>query len=213
MSVGILFIINVNPSMLSTPFASINDVSYFTMEKEILFSMQTIFRLSDIKTSGTNDRLWYIHLTLTSDSDQQLNDLIERIRVEIQGPSALYRLNTLMVKLDHLNVATCYNNIGLLYDNIKDYSKALEIYKKTLSNDHPNVVTCCNGIGLTYNSMGDYVKALSFCKTALAIFVRNLPPIHPLLTTSYNNIGLVYANMKNYSEAVASYKRAVEIGQ
>ncbi|CAF2831146.1 unnamed protein product [Rotaria sp. Silwood2] len=190
MSVGILFITNVNPSMLSTPFASINDVSYFTMEKEILFSMQIIFRINDIKPSGTSHRLWYIHLTLTSDGDQQLNSLIECIRVEIQGPSALYRLGTLM-----------------------DYSKALEIYKKTLSNDHPNVATCCNSIGLTYNSMGDYVKALSFCKTALAIFVKNLPPIHPLLATSYNNIGLVYANMKNYSEAVASYKRAVEIGQ
>ncbi|CAF3268698.1 unnamed protein product [Rotaria sp. Silwood2] len=99
MSVGILFITNVNPSMSSTPFAIINDVSYFTMEKEILFSMQTIFRINDIKPSGTNDRLWYIHLTLTNDSDQQLNDLIERIRVEIQGPSALYRLGTLMVEL------------------------------------------------------------------------------------------------------------------
>ncbi|CAF4370499.1 unnamed protein product [Rotaria sp. Silwood2] len=143
MSVGILFITNVNPSMSSTPFAIINDVSYFTMEKEILFSMQTIFRINDIKPSGTNDRLWYIHLTLTNDSDQQLNDLIERIRVEIQGPSALYRLGTLMVKLAleifvkkrppiHPLLATSYNNIGLVYANMKNYSEAVASYKRAV---------------------------------------------------------------------------------
>jgi len=43
--VGILFVLLIDPSKSTTPFASINDVSHFTEENEVLFSMHTVFRI------------------------------------------------------------------------------------------------------------------------------------------------------------------------
>jgi hypothetical protein len=47
--IGILFEITVDPSIASTPLANINDVSYFKMENESLFSMHSVFRIGQVK--------------------------------------------------------------------------------------------------------------------------------------------------------------------
>ncbi|CAF3727748.1 unnamed protein product [Rotaria sp. Silwood1] len=149
---------------------------------------------------------------LTSDSDQQLNVLIERMRVDIQGPSAFYRLGTLMIKLgefvkaeeifetmrkhtsDELEKGNLFYQLGQIKTNQQNYKKALEfyqdaltIYLKYFSSDHPNIATCYNNIGLVndhmndwatcnnsieliYNNMDECTKAFSFCKRALEIF-------------------------------------------
>ncbi|CAF3902064.1 unnamed protein product [Rotaria sp. Silwood1] len=236
MSVGILFIINVNSSVLSTPFASINNISYFRKENEILFSMLTIFRIGNIKPSGTNSRLWHIHLTLTSDSDQQLNALIERMRVDIQGPSAFYRLGTLMIKLgefvkaeeifetmrkhtsDELEKGNLFYQLGQIKTNQQNYKKALEfyqdaltIYLKYFSSDHSNIATCYNNIGLVYDHMNDYSKVLSFYDKALEIYKKTLSNDHQNVATCCNSIGLVYNSMGDYTKAFSFCKRALEI--
>ncbi|CAF1352639.1 unnamed protein product [Adineta steineri] len=41
--VGILFVMSINPTHSTTPFASVSDVSYFHTEDEVLFSMHTVF--------------------------------------------------------------------------------------------------------------------------------------------------------------------------
>jgi hypothetical protein len=44
---GILFQIEIDPSISSTLFAALDDISFYSdMEKEILFSMHTIFRIN-----------------------------------------------------------------------------------------------------------------------------------------------------------------------
>ena len=49
-SVGILFVMTIDPSQSTTPFASINGISYFPEEDEVLFSMHSVFRIHDIKS-------------------------------------------------------------------------------------------------------------------------------------------------------------------
>jgi hypothetical protein len=44
-SVEILFVMIIDPSKSTTPFASINAISYFQTEDEVLFSMHTVFRI------------------------------------------------------------------------------------------------------------------------------------------------------------------------
>ena len=45
---GILFVIKVNSALSTTPFARIEDVSYYRREKEVLFSMHSVFRIESI---------------------------------------------------------------------------------------------------------------------------------------------------------------------
>jgi hypothetical protein len=83
--IGILFEITVNPSILSTPFANVSEVSYYQMEEEILFSMHSVFRIGELKQIDKNNRLWEVNLTLTGDNDPQLHALSRCISDEMIG--------------------------------------------------------------------------------------------------------------------------------
>src|SRR5262249_30549541 len=53
--VGILFVMKIDSSISSTPFANVSHISYFEGEEEILFSMHSIFRIGDIKQMDKNN--------------------------------------------------------------------------------------------------------------------------------------------------------------
>jgi hypothetical protein len=55
--VGILFVMIIDPTKSKTSFASIVDVSYYQDgENEVLVSMNTVFRISEIKPMAQNHR-------------------------------------------------------------------------------------------------------------------------------------------------------------
>jgi tetratricopeptide (TPR) repeat protein len=238
-SVGILFVMTIDPSKSKTPFASILNVSYYKEEDEVLFSMHTVFRIHNIKSMGENHRLFQVELTLTSDNDKDLRALTDRIREET-FPDALEwdRLGVLLLKMGQsgkaqqvyeamLSQTTNDSTKGFIYERLgtakKDqgefkaaitfYEKSLEIYKKTLSPNDPNLASSYNNIGLVYDSMGEFSQAVLSHEKALEIKQRSLSPNHPSLASSYNNIGLVYNNMGEYSKALSSYEKALEIKQ
>ena len=82
--IGVFFVMKIDPAQSTTPFASIIDVGYFgDKEDEVLFSMHTVFRISDsITPMGENHRLFRVELTLTHDNDQEFRQLTDRIREE-----------------------------------------------------------------------------------------------------------------------------------
>jgi tetratricopeptide (TPR) repeat protein len=240
-SVGILFVMTINPSKSTTPFASINGVSYFEdKEDEVLFSMHTVFRINDIKSMGENQRLIQVDLTLTGENDDKdLRKLTDRIRGETYpNEEGWYRLAMVLLKLgqpekaqqvyqvllEQANNETKKGDIycllgsatwsrGKYEEAITFYEKSLEIYRKNLPQNHPNFGASYTNIGLVYNSMGEYSKALSSHEKAIEIQNQSLPSNHPDLAASYTNIGLVYANMSEYSKALSSHEKALEIKQ
>jgi tetratricopeptide (TPR) repeat protein len=236
--VGILFVMSINPSVLSSPFAAIKEVSYFKTEEEILFSMHTIFRIGEIKQIDNNTRLYQVHLQLTADDDEQLRILTKRIGEEAKGDTGWKRLGELLLTIGQLNKAEelykvlleqtsdesekayYYHQLGYVKDHQGDYEKAiryyeksLEIKQKTLSANHPSLATSYNNIGLVYYHMGGYSKALSFYEKDFDICQKTLPANHPDLATSYNNIGSVYDNMGEYSKALSFYEKSLAIRQ
>ena len=65
------------------------------------------------------------------------------------------------------SLATSYNNIALVYNDMGEYSKALKYYEKSieireisLSKNHHSLATSYNNIALVYNNMGEYSKAV-----------------------------------------------------
>ncbi|CAF3692473.1 unnamed protein product [Rotaria socialis] len=235
--VGVTFIMTIDLSKISTsitPFAMINKQSALPREQEILFTMHTVFRVGEIKQTAENSRLWEVQLTITDESDPQLAGLTDCIKDEING-EGWYRMGQLMLKVGHFdqaeelynellenasddNLATSYNNIGLVYNHMGDYKKALEFYgkdfeimKKVLPPTHPSLATSYNHIGLVYNNMGEYSKALEYYEKSHKIYQKALPPTHPDLAASYNNIGQVYYNMGDYTKALEFSKNDLEI--
>jgi tetratricopeptide (TPR) repeat protein len=238
--VGVLFVMAIDPSKSTTPFASITDVSFFKKdEEEVLFAMHTVFRIGEITPMGENHRLVRVELTLTDDNDPDLRQLTDRIREEtFPDDEGWYRLGSVLLQMgqsekaqqvyeilleqetEESAKAPIYNQLGLIKNRqgeyqeaITFYEKSLEIKEKTLPPNHLNLASSYNNIGSVYYSMGDNSKALSYYEKDLEIKQQSLPPTHPKLAKSYIAHGLVYNNMGEHSKAIAFYEKALEIQQ
>jgi tetratricopeptide (TPR) repeat protein len=237
--VGILFVMTIDPSQSTTPFASIKGISYFSDEDEILFSMHTVFRIRDIKQMGENQRLFQVDLTLTSDNDEDLRVLSKRIQEDIDPDSKeWYRLGKLLLKIgqfdkaqqvyevlldqatNDIDKALSYHHIGWAKDVKGEYKEALSYYEKALKlrqqslpPNHPDLAKSYNNIGNVYSNMGEYSKALWYYEKTLEIDQKSLPPNHPDIASDYNNIGAVYSNMGACAKALSSQEKALRIRQ
>ena len=74
--IPVLFHITAGPSKSTTLFARIGRFSYYSDEKEILFSMRADFWIGEIKHNAEHRKLYETQLMLTDDNDPQLNELI-----------------------------------------------------------------------------------------------------------------------------------------
>ncbi|CAF1204588.1 unnamed protein product [Adineta steineri] len=237
--IGVLFVMQVDPSQSTSPFASIAEISQFQGEEEVLFSMHSVFRIQDIKNMGGNDRLYEVNLVLTTDNDPELHRLTDYIRkASFPDSGGWYRLGLVLFKMGQFDKAEdiyqvlldqttdakdkklIYHQLGWIKDTQGKYQEALTLYekslaisKKTLPPIHPSLAMSYNNIGIVRYNMGNYPKALSYYEKALEIRKQSLPPNHPDMAMSYDNIGIVHNNMGNYPKALSFHEKALEIWQ
>jgi tetratricopeptide (TPR) repeat protein len=153
-SVGILFVMTIDPSQSTTPFASINGVSYFEdKEDEVLFSMHTVFRIGSIKSMGENHRLVQVDLTLTGDNDKDLRVLTDSIREEsCPNDEGWYRLGEMLRKMG-------------------EFQKARQVYEAMLeqSADESEKGNIYCQLGSVKKDQGEYQEAITFYEKSLEI--------------------------------------------
>ena len=240
---GILFKMEIDPTVSLVPFAALDDISFYSdFEREILFSMHTIFRISDM--IQIEDRLWQINLTLTSDSDQQLMHLATYIRNEIGDQPGWVRMAGLMLKMGKFDktveiyntllmtmtddnqkklitsLPTIYNNNAAAHASLGDYSAALayleitlEIAQKALPSNHPLLATFYNNIGITHRLSNDFASALSYYEKAIEIIQNSFPIDNIQLANSYQNMGDMYEALGHYSTALMYHEKTLEMDQ
>ena len=222
--VGVLFVMNIDPAQSSASFASVVDVSYFDKkEDEVLFSMHSVFRIGEITPVGGNARLVQVQMSLASDKDNDLRELIDYIRKETSADSGkAERVYEILLRQETRESAKAqiYGQLGVMKQEqgefagaIAYFGKSIEVEKKQIPRRDKNLANSYNNIVLVYFSMGDYPKALSSYKEALTIQEQSLPPTHLDLAISFSNIGSVYFNMGDYSIAHLCFERAVNIAQ
>jgi tetratricopeptide (TPR) repeat protein len=203
-------------------------------EDEVLFSMNTVFRINGIKQISRSNRLFEVNLTLPSDNDIDLRELADHIRAEsFPEAEGWYRLGLVLIKMDQFDNAgevfevlldqtakekdraPIYYQLGWVKYNQREYQEAItfyektvEIYQKPVPPNYIGLGNCYNNIGLVYYSMGDYPKALSSFEQALAIQQKTLPPDHPDLASTYDNISHAYESMGDYPKALSYHEKS-----
>ncbi|CAF4313554.1 unnamed protein product [Rotaria sordida] len=155
--------------------------------------MHSVFRIGDIRKLDKKSPLYEVDLKLTSDDDQQLRQLTDRIREEVDG-TGWYRMGHLLLKIGQFDKAEGLY-MALLEQASNDSDKAF-IY---------------HHLSWAKNDQGQYTEAASFYEMSLKIKRKTLPEDHSSLGNTYNNIGLVYDNMGDYSKALEFYEKAHKI--
>jgi hypothetical protein len=237
--IGIFFVMTINPSKSTTPFAFINNVTNFEGKDEVLFSIHTVFRIREIESMGENNRLFQINLTLTSDTDEDLRAITDFIHEETFPNSKGWdRFGQLLIKMNRLDKAqqiyeimleetinenekaNIYYQFGRIKENqtaykeaITFYEKSIEIYQTTLPLNNPDLAASYEGIGSVYGKMGEPSKSGQFYEKALEIWQKSLPANHTNFAACYEKVSLAYFKMGDYSKILPFYERAVDMGQ
>lgn len=225
--VGILFEIEIDSTTSSIPFAFLDSYSAFDDEKEILFSMHTVFRIREIKKIGEN--LWTVLLTMTADNDEQLKNLTKYIQNSIGGDIPYSRLGWLMIQIneldqgekiyktiletipkhDHIGYGVINNQLGIICHNkgdrikaIEYYEKAVESYSKSSTMPQLYLAIIYNNMADTYRSNGNYTTALSYYEKA-RIYVTDP-------STTDSSVSILYRIMGDYSKALSCIQSAID---
>jgi tetratricopeptide (TPR) repeat protein len=224
----VLFEIDADPRLNSDkPFANIKSHS-FQKEDEILFMLGSIFQIAKIYRQ--KDGIWIVELKLCSDNSQQIgsiddNKLLSFGHVlmtmgKLEEAEIYYRrLLDNSVTGNHPDLARCYEALGAVADEKREYDASLQLYEqaleinmKTLDKNRPDIASNYNSIGEVYRKKGDYKKALEYYKEALNILGEN--PVNKGLAKQavcYNNIGIILQEQEKYKEALEYYMKAFHI--
>lgn len=114
--------------------------------------------------------------------------------------------------------AVCYNSIGVMYQDLEDYRKALEygikafdIRRKYFDSDEISLGMSSNNIGNAHYCLDHYDDAEYHYREALRFYKRQLPPSHSKIALTYNNLGVLYDNRGKFEDALRYYKIARNI--
>ena len=128
------------------------------------------------------------------------------------------KINQNILGETHLDYAASLHNLGTLYTDIGDYTKAeqyyleaLKISKSLLGESHHDYAMSLNNLGVLYYSMGDYAKAEQYSLEALKIQKSVLGESHPDYAGSLNNLGVLYYSMGDYVKAEQYFLEALKI--
>lgn len=142
-------------------------------------------------------------------SSTQALKICDQLLASNTGPNITSEKNNIL-KLK----ATGYSNLGNIYDNQGDYSKALEndytalqIWRET--GDKAGIAGAYNNIGNIFAAQAIYPEALKNLFAALKI--KEELGDKKSIANSYNNIGIVYWNQGDFTQALKNHFAALKI--
>ena len=150
--VNVIFVMSIDPTITSIPFAGVNDLGFYKAEWEILFSMHTIFRI--VKVTRKEGHACEIELKSMKDNDSQMTRLIKQMRLELGGGTAIDRLGQLMINLGELKKA----------DDLYQF-----LLESTPINDEKALARLNGQCGYIKSKLGDCSTAKSLYQKAMEV--------------------------------------------
>ncbi len=117
-----------------------------------------------------------------------------------------------------LEVAECYNNLGLTlsetdkFDSSLHYLRqAVSIRKRLLGKNHFSTAESQSNLGGTLFKLGAHDRALTYFRNVLPILRSQLGENHLNVALTHNNIGICYYSMGDYEKSINHYEVALSI--
>ncbi|MFW5872796.1 MAG: tetratricopeptide repeat protein [bacterium] len=111
-------------------------------------------------------------------------------------------------------IATNYNNIATIHQEMKNYGLALEFYNKALFlhleyNYLPGLINVYNNLGSVHRLLGELEDAAKYISKSIEISKKIEDNFS--LAGSLNELGLVYQELKDWDEAKDAFIKSLEI--
>jgi len=113
-----------------------------------------------------------------------------------------------------IKIIQTYYNIGLLYQQMKEYQNVLDSYKKVLpfiKNSPLEMATYYTLLGAYYQEVEKNEDALYYYRKSLEIREKELGEKHSDTAETYNSLGSIYEALKDFNQALLFYKKALAI--
>lgn len=162
-----------------------------------------------------------LHAAGALDDEAEALDLAAVIEGRSGRPDEALRLTNAALELrvanlggDDPDVATSYNNLGVLARDRGDYAaarryheRALAIRRAALPADHPHIALSLNNLGALDFAEGEFATAVARFEASLAIANRVNGPSHQETIAALNNLGGALLRLGRLDDAESAWRR------
>ena len=236
---SVLFHIRMDPMGSSCHYVNVEQFSALQgeqCEREILFSMGTVFRIERIERGEHFHR---VYLNLTDEVDEQLSVYTRLAREQVRSSHSFLSLLRLINQLGQWNridrfarllrenfslqtnpsilgsiqhaLGDIYHSKGQYQISLSHYQQALDIYLDSLPANHPRLSPTYNNMGCAYLSLQDDHMALLYQQLALDCQLKSANPDLDSIVAYTGNLASIYSNQEKYDEALRHYQRALQL--
>ena len=100
------------------------------------------------------------------------------------------------------NYSAAHNNLGILFNQLKEYKKAIKCFERVIQID-PNDSVAYSNLGNIIINLGEHQKAISYFEKAIQI--------NPNYTDAYYNLGNTLNEIGEYQKAISYFEKAIQI--
>ncbi|CAF0824070.1 unnamed protein product [Adineta steineri] len=214
-------------------FADIAEFSEHSSEREVLFDLDSGFRLESVEQD--DDQVWIIKMNVSTDAQTSTHDYIEDTGRETDKKTKGIIFGQLMCQADHYDKSQRYFEQLLVYPNDEDIAwlefnlgyvaqykgdlkRARDLYDQAYDRmmhaNPPRIqdsAYALSSIGTVLETQGKYDESRQFYERALKIRETFYPADHPDIALSLRNIGSLLYKRQKYPEALVFLQQALKI--
>lgn len=237
--VSIVYEVHIETEVPAAPFSNVGEHSLFPGEEEFLFSVGAVFRVESAQeVTDELGRFWLVTVRLVDEHhEQELNDLFEHLKSQIDETSSLLILAGFLFQMDNMTAAERYykllrdelpkdhpdqpivlNNLGQIASKNNRTEDALDLYKQalheyagdTVPRPYLTAITYGNIATIHYHS-GNFDRAEDGFRKVLELQETSLAPDHELFITTRSNLGSIFQSQGKLQEALEQFQEALKL--
>ncbi|CAF1349436.1 unnamed protein product [Adineta steineri] len=235
--ISVLFEIKANPLLKTVIFADVGDKSRMKDEEEVLFNINSLFKIVSVCFDSTL-AVWKVELNTTDEGAEKVEEYLSLSKQQMEEYTPLIYFGRLLMNelgqvdragkyfnmllkslpQDHPDIAAVYNHIGIVHNARKELNLALKNYeiaykmrRKQLPSNNPHIASSLNNIGGIYQAKGDFNTALDYYQQALRVYDNLYPGNNLQKAKSIECIGSVYTDKEDFKTALTYLSRTLEM--